>query len=75
MAMTWKPRDAFSFVIHHSQYVLAGVDVQRLLVKSVRFAKVSVIEVPTNCRIPAADELPRKPFVRAAIELLRNQHL
>src|SRR5207344_1525902 len=48
------PRDAFPLVIHHGQYVLAWVDVQRLLVKSVRFPKVLAIEMPIDGRFPAA---------------------
>ena len=55
MAKTWKRRATRSpFVIHQGQYVLAGVDVQRLLVKSVRFAKVLAIEMPVERGFPAA---------------------
>src|SRR5207344_2557986 len=42
------PCDAFTGVIHHGEYVLAGLYVQRLLVKSVRFAQVSVVDVPVE---------------------------
>ena len=67
-------RDAFPFVIHHGQYVLAGVDVQRLLVKSVRFAKVSVIEMPVNRRFPASMNGLENRASAAAVELARDQH-
>jgi hypothetical protein len=46
--------DPFSPVIDHGQYVLAGVDVQRLLVKSVRFAKVSAVDMPVEAGISSA---------------------
>ena len=66
------PRDAFPFVIHHGQYVLAGVDVQRLLVKSVRFPKVSVIEMPVDRGFPASMNCLENRASAAAVELLRE---
>jgi hypothetical protein len=42
------PCDPFALIIDQREYVLARVDVQRLLVKSVRFAQVSIIQVPIN---------------------------
>ena len=63
------PGDAFSFVIHQGQYVLAGVDVQRLLVKSVRFSKVSAIEMPVNRGFPATVDGLENRAAATAIEL------
>ncbi len=66
--------DPLSLVVHERQYVLARVDVQRLLVKSVRFAKVSVVEMPINRGIPLAVDRFEHRASTAAIELLRDQH-
>ena len=69
------PGDAFPFVIHHGQYVLAGVDVQRLLVKSVRFPKVLAIEMPIDRGLTPAGNRLEYRATTLSIELLGDQHL
>src|SRR5689334_5470913 len=68
-------RDAFSFVIHHGQYVLAGIDVQRLLVKSVRFPQVLTVEMPIDRGLATAGNRLENRATALAIEFLRDQHL
>src|SRR5262245_27154034 len=68
------PCDAFTGVIHEREYVLARFDVQRLLVKSVRFAKVSAVEMPVERGLGAArDGLEHRPAL-FAVELGWNQY-
>src|SRR5688572_15018317 len=66
--------DPFPLVIDHSQYVLAGVDVQRLLVKSVRFAKVSAVDMPVEPGIAAARNGFKYRASTLSVELARDEY-
>ena len=67
-------RDPLSFVVHQGQYVPARVDVQRLLMKSVRFSKVSVIEMPVDRGVAVPVHGLEHRAAATAVELTRNQH-
>src|SRR5262245_56074420 len=68
------PCDPFPPVIDHGQYVLPGVDVQRLLVKSVRFSKVSAVDMPVEPGIAAAGNGLENRASAHAVEFARDQH-